>query len=320
MYINDHVLSRDMLDPVRVYLEGAHWTYGWKSDHSIPYGHWNTDITHTLSTNPTDVTDRLPLELSLLWKTLNASIFGGDAFLSRCYANRHTFGTDGYLHVDSDREEDHTVIIYMNPEWEINWGGETILYVNGEAVNTFVPKYGRVVVFPGRIEHKVASVTKICPEARTTLMFKVSINPKPMDEDEKKLIDFLHKVGADKVKHKIGTLFEHLYRVYKILKEFKAPDYVCLAGGLHSVLGTNLFKQQVAMHKEVEEIFGSKVFNLVRLFSRIDRPHVLENPDGVLSDQNLNDLRMIECANLYDQSDLNETQYPNLYKFVKELK
>ena len=151
-------------------------------------------------------------------------------------------------------------------------------------------------------------------------MFKVTFRPKPINDEEAKLIDFLQKIGADKVKHKVGTLFDHLYRVYKILKEFHAPDYVAIAGGLHSVLGTNVFTKPVTTEQEVEETFGTKVFNLVRLFSRIDRPKVLETPDGVLSEQNLHDLRMIECANLYDQSDLNEATYPNLYKFVQSLR
>ena len=58
----------------------------------------------------------------------------------------------------------------------------------------------------------------------------------------------------------------------------------------------------------------------MRLFSKIDRPNCLENPVyGAFSDVDLFLLRCIECANLYDQDELTEEQYPALFKFAKQM-
>jgi SM-20-related protein len=321
VYINNDLLTKDELDAANAYLSGCKWNYGWKSNVNVDYGHWNTDITNTVHTNPIDVSDKLPFELTHMWEKIKQVIFGGEAILTRCYANRHTFGTEGYIHTDTDRDEDQTVVVYMNETWDPMWGGETVFYKDNEILNAVLPVYGRIVVFPGKVPHKAAPLSRICREVRTTLMFKVTIDPKPMDHDEEKLKKFLLSYQTDKIPHRVGSLFDHLYRCYHILYSMGASKEVCLAGGLHSIFGTNVFKENPDVsEEEVESLFGSRVFNLVRLFSTINRPHVLENPDQVLSDKNLFDLRCIECANLYDQSELNEMSYPNLYKFAKELR
>ena len=46
------------------------------------------------------------------------------------------------------------VILYLNHEWNPNWGGETIFYDhNLDAQRIVTPKPGRVVMFDGRIPH-----------------------------------------------------------------------------------------------------------------------------------------------------------------------
>jgi SM-20-related protein len=322
MYVNDNLLSHDDLSLANVYLSGRPWTYGWKSNDDIGFGHWNADITQTLKTNPTDVSDRLPFELVTMWNKINHGIFGGKAMLTRCYANQATHGIEGYIHTDTTRQEDHTVVVYMNETWDTNWGGETVLYtpdLKSIAVS-YIPQYGRIVVFPGIIPHKASAVSRICPVARMTLMFKVSIDPKPMEDDESKLIGFLDKIGAGKMPHKNGTLLDHLYRCYRIVKDMKMPAYIALAAGLHSVYGTNKFNNALLdfKSKDVEETFGHEVDELVRLFSTIDRPKVLEEGAYFLG-KNLFALRCIETANLYDQGELLPKDYPNLLKFVEEL-
>jgi SM-20-related protein len=316
-------MTQPQLDTINMYLDGCVWTYGWKSHEDIAFGHWNTDITHTFKTNPTNVVDRLPFELTSVWDNLNQGIFGGKAILTRCYANRHTFGTEGYIHTDTERDEDHTVVVYMNKEWNPNWGGETVLYTpdRKEIVKSYIPKYGRVVVFPGTIPHRANPVSRICPEVRTTLMFKVSIDPKPMDDDEKKLLDFLTKIGADKMPHKKGSLLDHLYRCYHLAKNMGLDLTIALSAGLHSVYGTNAFEHKLLdfSSKDVEDTFGYDVDELVRLFHSIDRPKVLEEGAEFLG-KHLFALRCIEVANLYDQGELLPKDYPNLLQFVSELR
>ena len=257
-----------------------------------------------------------------MWDLVNKEFFKGQALLTRCYANKHTFGTEGYVHTDSERKEDQTVVVYLNEEWNYEWGGETMFYEKGEAIRAVVPKMGRVASFPGNIPHCAKALSRLCPKVRTTLMLKVTIDPKAIYDSEQLLVEFLKEIGADKKPHKNGTLLDHLLRVYHLLKSIGANDILALAGGLHSVYSTNTYKLSCLSYTSdrIHETFGPEVDRIVRLFCTIDRPKCLEVPNETLTELDLFLLRCIECANLHDQDELNETDYPNLYKFSMEVR
>jgi hypothetical protein len=322
--VRDDVIPMDTLRKCLNYLNKGNWSYGWPSDTDIPFGHWNLNLTNTTKNNPTDVTSRLPNEHFMqVWQLINKDFFGGQAKLTRCYANRHTYGVEGYIHTDTERTQDQTCVVYLNEDWDPNWGGETNFYnrEHTEIIKSVLPKYGRTAIFPGNIPHCAKGVTRICPEVRTTLMFKVSIDPKSLYPAEEILKNFLVQIGATQKKHKKGTLADHLLRTYHILKDVGANDILALAGGLHSVYGTNVFKKQSIDKNStvVSDMFGPEVDRIVRLFGSVDRPNCLENPDGTLSELDLFLLRSIECANLFDQDELTADKYPNLKRFVEEL-
>jgi len=305
--------------PIEQYLQAAPWSYGWKSNHKYPYGHWNIDITKTAITNSVDVRNKLPEPFVPAWDKINTEIFLDKAILTRCYSNRHTFGTEGYIHTDTERAEDYTAIIYMNKEWDANWGGETTFY-NKEItgiIDAVLPSYARLVVFPGDVPHCARAVSRICPQVRTTLMFKASVNPKPMHQDESKLGQFLLDVGADKYKHKDGTLKDHLMRTFHALKSLKISHEICLAGGLHSVFGTAKYAQTPLPWEStwVADAFGAEVDRLVRMFCKLPRPECLESgeTDSTLDPTDLFAMKCIEVMNLYDQGAL--SGYPKLQEF-----
>ena len=322
--VKDNIVSKDILDIGWKYINKANWTYGWPSNKDYGFGHWNVDFTQTGKNNPTDVTSRVPAELSPIWQKVNETFFNGQAKLTRCYANRHTFGTEGYIHTDTEREEDQTCVVYMDPEWDVAWGGETSFYSKDlkEIVKSVIPTFGRTAVFPGNIPHCAKPVSRVCPQVRTTLMFKVTINPKAVYTSEELLVPFLEAIGANKLPHKRGSLADHLIRVYHILKSAGAGDIVSLAGGLHSVYGTNAYKKKVLSldDTQIRDKFGPEVDRLVRLFCVTNRPDQLETPDGTLDELDLFLLRSIECANLYDQEELDPQKYPNLNEFVMQFK
>lgn len=304
------------------YIDLANWSYGWPSNKDMPYGHWNADFTRTSKNNPTDVSSMLPPELLVIWHKINTEFFNEQAKLIRCYANRHTFGTEGYIHTDTQRKEDQTCIVYMDEEWKADWGGETVFYNKEvtEIVKAVIPKFGQVVVFAGDIPHCAKPISRICSKVRTTLMFKVTIDPKAVYQSEELLTEFLTDLGAHKIPHKRGTLADHLIRTYHLLKEVGAGDILALAGGLHSVYGTNVFKYNLLNQGNtiISTQFGSEVERLVKLFSEQDRPNTLETPNGSLNDLDLFLLRCIECANLHDQNELTAVKYPNLFMFAKQ--
>jgi hypothetical protein len=89
-----------------------------------------------------------------------------------------------------------------------------------------------------------------------------------------KLKEFLKKKEANKIKHKNGTLEEHLLRTFELLEKKNYSEHVCFGGGLHSTFGTSSFKTKLLNNEEffeIEKEFGKKTAKLVFLFSSIYR-------------------------------------------------
>jgi len=317
--IKDDILPKDQLEGCLHWLEKANWKYGWKSDKAVSFGHWNVDITKTGVSNTTDISSRLPTTFKRIWDVVNNEV-GGSAKLIRCYSNRHTFGTEGYIHIDTDREEDHTCVIFMNKHWEANWGGETNFYNQdkSEVTLSILPRFGRMVLFQGAVPHCARGLTRICPDVRTTLMFKLAFDPKSVYPAEVLLMEFLKEVGADRKPHKTGSLMDHLLRCFELMKQVGLADILALAGGLHSVLGTKYYKNGCLPWEStlVEDRFGAEVNRLVRMYANLNVPEdIREGSNLSEADQWL--MKCMVAANLYDQNELHK--YPDIEEFVKQM-
>jgi hypothetical protein len=125
----------------------------------------------------------------------------------------------------------------------------------------------------------------------------------------------LKRLGAFKKKHNRRmnlTLGLHLLNTYDDLTRSGADEEVALAGGLHSIYGTNSFQNATATPGKrviLQKLFGERAERLAWLFGRINRPGCLETGEAKdwrtgeridLSPEDLRDLRLIEAANLRD--------------------
>jgi hypothetical protein len=125
----------------------------------------------------------------------------------------------------------------------------------------------------------------------------------------------LKRLGAFKKKHneKMNlTLGLHLLNTHDDLVRMGADEEVALAGGLHSIYGTNAFRSATASPDKrvvLQKLFGERAERLAWLFGRINRPGCLEVGNAKdwrtgervdLSPEDLRDLRLIEIANLRD--------------------
>lgn len=67
-----------------------------------------------------------------------------------------------------------TLLLYVNKEWNRNWGGETVFFddqgVEIEYVTPFVP--GRIIVFDSDIPHMAKEQSSLGPSYRFTLAIK----------------------------------------------------------------------------------------------------------------------------------------------------
>lgn len=323
MNLIHNCFPQELAERLHSLVSNAEWKYGWRSNSKMGYGHWNKNYGGNKGNtyNSIDIAPTLKEQTIIdAWNYLQA-MYVPDTVLLRCYANGHTYGVEGYPHTDSDRLVDQTIVVYLNKNWCIEWGGETMLYENNAVSFASLPKFNQGLQFNGNQLHSAKSVGRTCPDLRMTLMFKFA--PKNSDPIRDNIQDFLQKIGANKIDHSGRKLINHLLRTYDLLKSKGCEQDVCSAGALHSIFGTNIFKHKtmdIRNKQRIIDLIGESATELVEIFSLISRPETLtststqlkRNDGGVLevSEKILKQLQLIECANLKEQNALNK--YPNL--------
>ncbi|HEX7325618.1 MAG TPA: 2OG-Fe(II) oxygenase [Rhodanobacteraceae bacterium] len=101
---------------------------------------------------------------------------GGSAYrIERCYCNHAAFGDLLFTHTDAlPGHRGLTALWYVAPEWNVEWGGETLFYDSGmDAVACVTPRPGRLAVFDGNIRHVGRPPNRNCYAPRYTLAFKL---------------------------------------------------------------------------------------------------------------------------------------------------
>lgn len=93
----------------------------------------------------------------------------------RCYCNHASFGEMLFTHTDCvPGGTELTCLWYITPEWNVEWGGETMFFNSQMDAEVAVsPKPGRLVVFDGNITHAGRPPNRICYAPRYTLALKL---------------------------------------------------------------------------------------------------------------------------------------------------
>jgi len=95
-----------------------------------------------------------------------------DVYYSKIYLNGQTFGQQGYHHTDDENPNSRTFLIYCNPNWNIEWGGATIFYSNGNIISVY-PKPLKAVYFDGNVPHFAQTLSRDFLDLRVTLAYKL---------------------------------------------------------------------------------------------------------------------------------------------------
>lgn len=185
----DNLLQDDQRKRIYDFLCGPGWKFGWKSrSHTDVYSFWHKHFAGAIQPDHPDLDRReeaydcaeelqrkAPL-LHTFWRGLEKTALKGHT-LVRCYANGHTFGSDGTLHTDSASSKSFTSVYYPHERWSPNWGGETVFFNQEETdiLTSIYPKPNRLLIFSGIVPHVARGVSRICPVLRITLMFKTEL-------------------------------------------------------------------------------------------------------------------------------------------------
>lgn len=131
------------------------------------------------------LTDREP-ELRALDETLQPIVdvwdrlqgqLGPSAMLYECMVTANPYGLEGRPHYDCpdpDKRANHiTVLVYCNREWDLAWGGETVVFDDaGEIARAVLPKPGRISILRGDPYHAARGVSRYCLVDRRVLTYK----------------------------------------------------------------------------------------------------------------------------------------------------
>lgn len=91
----------------------------------------------------------------------------------RIYTNAITYGDVAFTHQDSFETDHVTILLYPNPEWASELGGETIFYDEGGSTGLSIePRPGRICLFHADIQHKGSPPSRLFFGPRFTTAFK----------------------------------------------------------------------------------------------------------------------------------------------------
>ena len=96
-------------------------------------------------------------------------MIGDEYVLIRNMVSGNTYGQDGDVHDDwLVPGESLTGVLYINPHWQDNWGGETVVYNREDTTHVEISKYEtrKFIVFDGSNPHIGKGPQRRCGELR----------------------------------------------------------------------------------------------------------------------------------------------------------
>lgn len=130
-------------------------------------------ILHSILRSELSVLDMEEFELNELFINLLRKHFSEKNFVHyRSICNELHYGSYIPIHNDTPFSGTpvFTVLMYLNPFWESNWGSETIFFNSkGDAEGVVSIKSGRIVLFHGKLLHSANCPNKFCSIPKFTL-------------------------------------------------------------------------------------------------------------------------------------------------------
>lgn len=122
---------------------------------------------------------RLPLYLPAVRALEEHLPDRGRQRLCRAYCNLCAYGDMLFTHTDSQPGEPGlTALWYIAPQWDTEWGGETLLFdESGDPQFVIGFKPGRLAIFDARIRHAGRPPSRVCVIPRLT--FALKFGPEP---------------------------------------------------------------------------------------------------------------------------------------------
>lgn len=107
-------------------------------------------------------------------------------------------------------------------------------------------------------------------------------------ENYQKYINFLFNKNCHNIKYLNSNFLEHLIGTFNILKKWKQPEHLCVAGMFYGVYGNEYFKPNLNVSKqEIQDLIGEHTENLISKFVNCNKDKINEGDDSELIILNL---------------------------------
>ena len=179
IFVFDDLVQPDHVKQLSGLITATGWTYG-QYGNSEASNNWDQHWGYHF------MSSALPCKQSFgvydLWKGIQHIVSDRmrlDLTLINVYAIGTTTDRVGFSHTDWTPALEHwTALYYVNPDWETNWGGETVFYNDAQTdiLKSVMPKPGRFVVFNASIPHRSSPPTSLFRGLRTAISFKLIQN------------------------------------------------------------------------------------------------------------------------------------------------
>ncbi len=108
------------------------------------------------------------------------------AVLQDVYFNGTTTSMASTIHIDAREHNVYVMLVYLNPEWHIEWAGQTVFvnkYFDVDAQEmrgdnrtaSYFPRFNFGLLFPGNIAHLAEAPTRDYYGLRLTLAYRFKI-------------------------------------------------------------------------------------------------------------------------------------------------
>ena len=168
IFVIDNVLGKEELKILFKEIQKGHWQRGQHNSKETSKNKFWTYYWEPNSAVCNFLFDRMRPFLKSCFKS-NKSYQ-----VHMSYANSNFYGDSLYPHKDSDIVGRVSGLYYLNPEWKLNWGGETIFYNSKNQAEFCVsPSPGKLVLFESDILHRGSVPDKSCHVERIIANFKI---------------------------------------------------------------------------------------------------------------------------------------------------
>ena len=176
----DDLVPEEIYERLNRAARTVRWQFG-KSTKENPHArYWHFEIAGGQKANVEDKSEIVAAHRVKVFgefqNWLRSTLVPADTLVLRFYMNAHTFGSDGWPHKDTDRDDELTGVLYLNREWRPEWCGETVIFdeAGTDIEAAVLPRPNRLLVFPSDRLHAPRPISRAYSGLRVVLVVKIA--------------------------------------------------------------------------------------------------------------------------------------------------